>query len=269
MTPIIHAIEEINDIIPEEILVEAFGSKSKGMRRDNVPVNVEYAIREQVINKRVIKSLNLQSQRTITIEHRKLSYVKRGVADAVIRVSKKDIGGASIVTPLALMYADAPGHFNTANYATDSARTQTEGRFQRVANGHLNIDNVQTSDLRLIAPNTVFVENFAIAERCSLLCTVTHDPELMSLPSGYWDDFAQLCCLATEAYAYRKLRTKVDRAKLAGGMELGSFREILDEYKDSEKMYKEHLKKFRKYDNLGNAKNRQRATKAQGPAYHM
>ena len=267
MTPIIKAIQEINSIIPEEILLEGFGKKAHGLRRTLDATNIEYGIREKVIMGRVIDSLNLQSQRIIEIKSGDIAIVQQNSTTCIIKVSKRAMGGCSIVTPLAVTQSTIFGDDGQHSRGTGYNDSTMEGRYQRLQNGHDSIPNVQNADLRLIAPTTVLVENFSFTVSVGLRCTVTHDPELITLPKGYWDEFSSLCCLATEAYLFKTLRFKIAKAKLSGGMELTIFKEVLDEYRDSEKLYKEKLAKFRKYDNLGNAKAKQRATKLQGGHY--
>lgn len=267
MTPIIHAVEEITNIIYPEILDEAFGKTTRGRKLVSPATNLEYQLRAKVINHRVITRLNLQSQREIEVNYRDITFVSRTETSAVIQVSKRSMGGASIVTPLALVYSNMFTNGGRYNERSNSTGSSVESGMMKMLDGHKGLENIQTADLSMIGPNTIFVNNFAMVERVGLSCTITHDPELLTLPKGYWSEFAKLCRLATESYIYKELRFKVAQAKLSGGMELTVFKEVLDEYRDSEKMFEEAIVKFRKYDNLGNAKSKQRHVMAQGAAY--
>jgi hypothetical protein len=72
-----------------------------------------------------------------------------------------------------------------------------------------------------------------------------YDNDMTNLTSSALRRFARMCLYATQMYIYTNLIIKVDKAYIEGGQELGSFKELIDEYKDAEEKYEEERLRFK------------------------
>lgn len=245
MTPIIYALDEINDTIPEEVIHEAFSSRSL-LNRRSVPTNLNSVIRDKVICSRVMKALQLQSQKIEYIDFNRMTILKQSENATIFRVNSSDINNRTIVAPLSVSYGK--DNYRGSDMQFD---TPIQTGFNKLIDGHRPVDDVSNAELHNLNNNTIMVENISQFNLLTLEAIVSHDPEYMDLPRGYWDSFAQLCLYATEAYIYRVLRIPLAQGKIEGGMEIGEFKSVVEEFRDSQKLYKEKLREFRKLDNIG------------------
>lgn len=265
MNPIQKALQEIKFQIPAAILQAAFIDQEFG--RSPVAVNLDYLIRHKVIDARVIIDMNLAGGmlHMVPLDQVVPEYVDE--YSVIFRIPKTLTQGRSISRVLALSFGDQRTY---SNYASS---TLGYNSLADAANGvlasHIGVPMTETTNVRLLAENTVMLQDLlAVPGRRHLRCYLDHDEGLTQMRPTVIPFFSELCVMATKSYIYNNLVIDIGRDVLVGGRELGRFREVVDSYSDQDELYRTMVtQRWRKIGMFNDTLARQRLTKLSTAAW--
>ena len=237
------AISEVRFTVPYEILNEAFKLETgyTSGRVAGVKTSLESRIREEIIEKKVLDDCNLMGGHEVVIPLRGLKVRYHDDMTFVVTVPKTLTEGQSITSVLSV--AQAPDGWMGTMYAAPQAGTAYGNRMEALFEGAVGGgSSLIDAKVRLIGDNIVYVRVVSeISSDMFLRCRVGSDSNMSRLPATSWLDFSQLVILATKAHIYRNLSIRMDEGQLSGGLNLGRFKEIVDEYSDAHQMYNEFI----------------------------
>lgn len=238
--PVEKALTEIKWEIPEEILDLVFVKKAYYYR--DQPTNVDREIIRKVIAARVIEDCSLLGGMDYIVP---LLDIYRETTEewmAVYRIPKQFVDNRSIMSVRAIMYLNpymvsAAAGNNTCGWSHTMATTQA------VLDAMSPIPAFSSSEVSIEGENTILIRDARTLPNFSYARVILSYDEYMSniTPRSYLA-FAQMCTLATKAYIWKNRVIKMDRGELTAGVTLGSIKEVIDEYKDAEQMYKDYRK---------------------------
>jgi len=244
MSAINKAIDEVRFAIPFEILNETFKietSYSSG-RISGVKTSLESRIRDEVIEEKVLVDCNLMGGHEVVVPLAGLQVRYNTDRTFVVTIPKRLTEGQSITSVLSV--AQAPDGWMGSIYSGPHSGTSYDNRmdalFSSVSPGRHQ--SLIDGRVRLIGDNIIFVK--LVDETTSDLfirCRVGSDSNMSMLPANAWLDFSELVILATKAHIYRELSIRMDAGQLSGGLNLGRFKEIVDEYSDARTLYNEFI----------------------------
>ncbi len=243
MNPISKAIADIKRIIPKEILNRTFLRPENGLFA-TATQSIDDAIRTTVIWGRVLEDTNLVGGAEIRVELTGMPYTQPDNLRRVYRIPKDKTGGRTIVSALNVSFGSSVYMASSAGMATVGCGHSTLTDLgQAVLNSGQNIPDVSEASVQLIGENVVMVElgNYH-PYFMYLRCIVAHDPYLSHLQLRSYIDFSKLCTLACKAHIYTTLVVQMGDGQLQGGQTLGVFKDIVDEYRDSNELYEEFLR---------------------------
>lgn len=238
------AISEVRFAIPYEILNETFkvDTSFTAGRVAGVKTSLESRIREEILEKKVLDDCNLMGGHEIVIPLRGLPVRYHDDMTFVVTIPKSLTEGQSITSALSVAQASEgligtmqsyPRAGNAYSNSMDALFSASTGN-----SGGSLID----ARVRMIGENTVYIKvvNLTTGD-LFLRCRVGSDANMSKLPPTAWLSFSELVILATKAYIFRELSIRMDEGQLSGGLNLGRFKEIVDEYSDSHQMYNEFI----------------------------
>jgi len=251
MGPTGKAIDEIMYEIPREILELAFVDhdvrNSPWLQQH---VSIETMLREQIIQRRVRRDLNLIGGAEIRVP---LSGLEPKLVESyaeVYTIPMELTGGREIIQPLNVSYGQNGGfgyNYGMSQYSgflgSEPGRSAVSNQVIGVMASHSPIPLVSTDNVTLIAPNTILVRDVVAKTPHSwLICLVANSGEMENIQPAYYGFIAELSVLACKAFIYTKLRVGIDQGQLMAGQELGVIREVISEYADANQTYRELLK---------------------------
>mgnify|MGYP000028114719 FL=1 len=246
--PIEKALDEIYQEIPEEILELAFKPKFDFIWHGQV--NIPAMIREEIIDKRVRQDLNNRGASEFTIPLTGLAAEYVDNYTLIYRIPLALTQGREISSCLYVSFGrlgNWGGGYGPSNSNLlmngDHGRSVVTDALSNLTSAFSPIPKVSTSNVRLIATNTILINDVVpMSGDLFLRCMLAGDTELSFITPPYYDMFAEFVVLATKAYVYRKLNISLDMGQLIGGQSLGRIREVVDSYSDAEQSYKDFRK---------------------------
>lgn len=247
MNPIQFALRETSQRIPPAILDVMFiksVTRDRGWGRMHAPVlSVDHQIRDKVIEQRVLSNINLISGQRELIPLNGLTPVGQTDFSQVIHVPKERTNGRSIVAVYHLALGSQSGAlngaFNTSYQGGTSGLGEAAKAFQQ---SRSPIPIVSDGNISLVGENTILLRNpLRLAGPSWLDCLLEHSEQMTNVPPGAYREFAKLVVLATKAYIYNNIIIPMDEAEIIGGMGLGQFRNIVENYSDAEELFQEQL----------------------------
>lgn len=247
MNPIDKALSELKFRIPKPILEKAFLPKRAwGGVRHRTPVSLDYRIREAVIDARVMEDCNLVGGTEVTVPLSNVPPQYLPDYKAIWEIPMALTQNRKISRVYSLIYGDggAPvmsGMYNNGGSAYDDAASGLMA-------SHMAIPNVSNAEIQLVGENTILShQHVQPSPYLYLRCVVENDGELNNLPPTTIPRFCKLVEYATKSYIYNNLMLEIDQSELSGGMELGRFASMVEDYADAEELYQEYFEdKWRK-----------------------
>jgi hypothetical protein len=246
------ALQEIKFRIPSELLSETFIARTFDPvigpeARRQLPVSIDYLIRQHVIEARVIPDTNLVGGIEVNIPlyslvanniDRSLVYNSSNPWMATYRVPKDLTQGRVITRIVSLTIGQgAVAGMGGMGMGMGGASPLLDAASGVLASA-LPIPIVSTAYVQMIGENTFMVDdNMMMNNNVWMRCIVEADSSFSHLNPTQWHNFARLCEYATKAYIYNKLIIEVGMAQLVGGQELGKFKEVLEGYSDATENY--------------------------------
>lgn len=239
INPITKAISDVKFRIPKAILEEAF-LRRRGFSQfaKTTPVSLDYRIREEVIDARVIPDCNLVGGTEVTIPLHSVVPIHAPEHKTVYRIPLSLTQNRKITRVYALVYGTGgvPTH---SNFFSSGGSIYDDAAAGLLAS-HAPIPHVQNIEVRLIGENTIMTDNMVpISPNLHLRCVLEADNEFSHLKPTSIPIFSKLVEYAVKSYVYNTLIIEVDSAYLTGGQELGRFLSIIEDYSDSETLYEE------------------------------
>ncbi len=256
MNPITKALDEIRFQIPLEILNQTFITQELA----NYPghVSLETRIREMVLEPRVFTDIDLHggTEAYISLDHPVRSeYVDP--YSVVYQIPDEVVQNRPIVQVYSI-------HFGILGYqnmgmAMNYTESPLSAETRKVLDAATRIPPAVTSYLNLVAHNTIMAR-FVYLPYTSAFMRVRlgNDNALSHIRATAIPDFAQLCVMATKAYIYNRMLVIMDQGQLSGGQMLGVFRETIMNYADSDQMYRDGLRRWKKISVLNDPEARRR-----------
>lgn len=260
MNPITKALDEIQFEIPAEILREIFIDNS--IANCGQVISLDTRIREDVIQKRVLPDLDLHGGTEAYLPLYTQARITHAENYSVIYEIPESM---TQNRPIIEVYSI---HFAVLGYQTAAPfQYQNESAMgaeaRKVLDSAIRQPPAMTTYLSLIAHNTVMVRYLHAPYRTAFLrCRMGNDMELNSIRPASIPYFAELCVNAVKAHIYNTSRIKIGKGELHAGIELGVFKEIVEEYRDARDIYKEQRAKWRKMSVYNDPEARHRHLKA-------
>lgn len=237
------AVEEVRWSVPLDILKEVFIPKMA--RYKGAAISLDEQILTQVIRPRVLMDCNIVGGTEINVP---LEGLKAEMVDnymAVYNIPKSRTQGRSIMSVSSISYASMSATSLIAASQAFSVCSQTPvlAAGQALFDANNTIPNISSARVSLIGENVILVQDTAVPMAYGFItCTIANDDNLNNIQMRSILHFADLCVLAVKAYIYNEYRIKLDRGFISGGQEIGAFKEIVEEYRDANQMYREYLR---------------------------
>ena len=239
MGAIKYGINRIIREIPNEILHMAFLRKSSYF---SIETSLEKQITDLVIKNTVLIDTNVVGGITVIIPLEKcnLRYYEKNVTEhnLIIQIPYRVTNGKKVLSPLSLV-SDAGGS-SMHNSSTNSLVSAMGNKLDHDASVGAG---VSTSNLELIAPNTILVyEEITMLTDGYIKVLVENNENLSNISPKSYLNFGELCVLAAKQFIYNKLTIDIDKGVLYGGHELGKITEIINSYETATEEYNTFIK---------------------------
>lgn len=240
------AVTAIFSRIPIEILEIGFIHFDPSYESYNV--SLEEKIINKVIRPVVIKDTNIAGGQIIPVNTSGLSMQLIDAYSLLVEIPPDRVNNRTILEALSASYIPEGSHQYgqfpmLAQAGMNKQGSDISAAGQRLFSSHASIPVQSTSHLELVGTNTVMIRDQSrISGIYSIRVLVGNEENLSNLPIKVYQPFTKLCEHAVKAYLFNFLRVKVDRQYLLNGQPLGSIKELIDEYRDSQEMYETFLK---------------------------
>lgn len=271
LDPVTHALLEVKDNIPPEVLQLVFKNSMRGYVHMNVnhPDAALFEVRQRVIEQRIRRAVDALGALEVTTTLQGLSPELVDRYTYIWRIPKARTNGRTITSALALTYGSngsiglapnaASANFNVAGCGT----SQYIDAANRVMNSQANLTVNQTANCTIIGDNVVMVQDYQpVIMYGYLRCMVGADSEFSHIKPHYKDAFAELVIEATKAYIYNNYRIDLGQGFLSGGAELPQVRDVIEGYADAEQNYRDLKKRWRKQAMMNDGPRYQRFIRA-------
>lgn len=243
MNPILKALDEVKYRIPEPILKETFKEQNYNWRK--TPVSIDEQITNKVIRSRVMVDCNLTGGTEALIPLEGLSPEIIDSVTAVYHIPKDRTQNRTILSAKSVGYMSFGLAYTTAGLGTVNPYTVNDvlSAGNAVMNSFSSTPPVSTAKVQLIAENTIMIRDINhIVSNNYLRAIVANDENMNHLQMRSIPAFCKLVELAVKSYIYNTLVIRMDQAYLSGGQELGSFKNMVENYADAEQMYQDYLR---------------------------
>lgn len=243
MNPITKAVDDLKFRIPRDILKQIFQDKTYSWR--NTPISLDEQILNQVIRPRVLVDCNLVggTEALIPLEGAEKEHIESYIT--VYKIPKDFTQKRSIMSVLSISYmtsALGAGVAGSYNYKSCSI-TPSLMAGQAMMDAFGPMPQVSSAKVQLIGENTIMVRDTVPPVGYGYLrCILANDENMSHIQMRSIPTFCKLCELAVKSYIYNEYIITMDKGQLYGGQELGTFKQIIDGYADSESMYQDYLR---------------------------
>lgn len=245
MNIIVKAIQDVMYVVPEEILRETFIPKHNNWGAP--AVTLEEQIMALVVRPRVIPDASIAKGEHMLI---RLGDIQPQFIDdwrCIYEIPARKLLGRKILSVIDISYSPYSGGIGSFGYAYGGVgpmfSQDVSTAVTQMVEASAAIPNVATARVELIGENTILIED---AQRYNtayqLNCYVTDDNYMSKIDPRNYEYFSTLVEYAVKAHIYRKLKIRMGQAYIQGGSALGEFKEVVDEYADSETNYREFLR---------------------------
>ena len=238
MSTVNMCLAEIHQVIPEELIEEAF---VKPYRQDYYrPASADARIITEIFEKRVIPDLSLEYAHQVTIPLEVCQIERINVSDYVVVIPPNVLQNRKILSVLGVNTVNIYNNsfFGSDGLAAGVSSVMAAGA--KMAAGNSSIPPNYLEKTEVISPNSFIIKRAPyLNTNCTIDILVEHDSKLNSIDRTAIAYVKELSLLACKAYIYKKLKIRVNRAVLDGGAELSAFSEWLDTYADAEELYQE------------------------------
>lgn len=238
MSTVNMCLAEIHQVIPEELIEEAFVTP---YRQDYYrPASADARIITEIFEKRVIPDLSLEYAHQVTIPLESCQIERINVSDYVVVIPPNVLQNRKILSVLGVNTVNIYNNsfFGSDGLAAGVSSVMAAGA--KMAAGNSSIPPNYLEKTEVISPNSFIIKRAPyLNTNCTIDVLVEHDSKLNTIDRTAIAYVKELSLLACKAYIYKKLKIRVNRAMLDGGSELSAFSEWLDTYADAEELYQE------------------------------
>lgn len=234
------ALNRLRFTIPIEILQYAFQPPTYGIGRSMY--SLDELIMANVIRPRVMIDCKIVGGMEMYISMAGIPMERPDDITTVYRIPKSRTQGKSILSVLNITFSD-PTLTSSYDSASLSQSTTMQRGFQAMTDAMGTIPLVSSAGVQLIAENAImFKDNIVLTANMYLRCLMEDDPTMSHISIRSYNAFGELVEHAVKAHIYNTTKIRLDKGALSGGQELGSIKEVIDEYKDSYQIYADYLK---------------------------
>lgn len=245
MNPISKAVDEIIRSIPHEVLLA-------GLRKDihnykHAPISLTEEITIQVLRPRVLDDCNLIGGMQTIVSLEGLTPLYADTYTMIFEIPAERLANRSLISVLSVGYMPFSAAYNSLGMGmgvvNPTSMNDLASAGQRVGDSVSNIPPISNATCDIIGYNTIFIRDpYRVTNTYQLRCILANDENLNNINPRSYKAFAKASVLAVKAHIYNKLIIKMDRAYLQGGQDLGTIKQIVDEYADAEEMYQDYLR---------------------------
>ena len=246
MNALTFAINEVKNNIPSKILDYTFQLNTA--RIPGNMISIESRIIDTVVYGRVLPLIEILGGKEVMIPLAQCEATALDNLTAVYHVPATLTQNRNIVQVYEAVYGMGMGANTYRNGSMGSATSSSPftNAIHSVVDAAQGPASSGTGEVSLVAPNTVAIRYYNVWNRnLYLRCRVANDNELNSIQPQHYRIFSQLVIHAVEAYIYNTSHISVDEGLLQGGQTLGAFRDILNNYADSEEKFQRALDDWR------------------------
>lgn len=241
MNPVDYALGELKRRIPKQILEACFvETRGFGELWNKMPVSIDYRIREEVIESRVLVDANLMGGQDthISLDGVPPEYLPDNRTLWRIPLEKTD--NKRIVVADSIVQSSTQNGGSVATLGSDGS--MVAGAARGLYTSHAPIANISSAQIRLVGENVVLADElYPYTPNLMLKCTLENDVDLNNLTRRAYPKFAKLVELAVKSHLHNELSIAINLSEITAGQELGSFSNFIEEYADAEEMYQEYL----------------------------
>lgn len=249
MNPIKKAVDEVRFAIPTAILERAFLRRYDSWRA--APrTSLDEQIIMKVIRARVMIDCNLIGGTQALVDLSGLPQERPADYLTLIHIPKERTEGKSINSVLHVGFTSLMALAGWTGMSSNNALA-SYGSFDNTASGVLasgliaafdKIPMTSTAKCDLVSENTIVVRDaISLPPSILLRCVLANDDDMTNLSPRAYRHFAELVTYAVKAYIYNTLVVNIDQAELQGGQQLGTFKDLVDGYADSNQNYLDYL----------------------------
>lgn len=244
MNPITKALDDIRFRIPPQILNQVFITQD--MRSCGSIVSMETRIRDQVLEPRVFIDLDIFGGTEAFIPLNPPVEANYTDPYTVIYRIPDEITQNRRIAQVYSVHFGILGYQN-AGMALHYTESSMGSEMRRVLDSAMRVPPAATSYVNLIAHNVIMVRYVALPYMSAFMrVRLGNDNALSQIRSPAIPAFSELCTLAVKAYIYNQMIITMDQGQLSGGQSLGTFKEIIMEWRDSNETYDERLRRWKK-----------------------
>lgn len=232
------AVDRVMREIPEPILHHTFITLEH--HRTKIPITVASCITEQIIYRKVLPDMNIVGGTTVLIPLAHCDVISQDPLHTIYHIPKELTDNRKIMNVLEMTVA---GWVHPTGIVT-SMHTAEGGRAAAQQLSAVKTMRYQTEGrVNLIGDNTIMVEiPYHVAVNNAVRCVLEYDQGLTEISPRASLDFANLVVLCTKAHIYNKNVVPLDMGYIAGGANIGVYKEIIDGYSDALEEYYTELK---------------------------
>ena len=168
-----------------------------------------------------------------------------------IEIPRDRTQNRAIIQPISVLYQNqypasfaggyaGMGYFSGSQWGAVSPITSVAARISSAAS---DIPLIENTNVELLGDNTIGVLDSITGPLFRYLdCILEYDDNMSSINPRSYRVFATLCVHAVKAFIYNKMMIALDQGYLEGGQELGSIKEIISSYSESEQAYDDYLR---------------------------
>lgn len=252
-------LTEVVNNIPPQVLEVALRTYNRRLNRSDTLVTF---ITKAIIHDRVLKHCNLNAGevKTIPLRGEWIENVPRehqGYAGddgpfTLYRIPPEARDNLPITNILSVQYpyntyvggGVADLAFGTGGYTLTDQIDEVLNSYTLARPRNHPMGLLMDGDLVKIVPSQYTQQNWLMT------CRLAYNDSFTNLHESSFETLAELVVTATKQWCYNNLTIDIDRAIQETGADIGTFRTIIDEYRDAGSLFKEGLIKWQGCANL-------------------
>lgn len=244
MSVIQKLIADVKAEIPRAVLEVAFLGDMG--REHRFASNLDFQIRQKVIDARVWVDLNLQGAEEVNIDLARTEVEKTDAYQTIIRIPKAVTAGRVITQVLAFNYVrNGVTGMQNAGYNNNSFNMSSDGNSPQMNSASKILKSASPAPIltsaavRITGENVVLLNDYmGSVKQGNMTVRLSHDPDLNSFKPTSIPQLSQFVIYAVKAYIYVNTIISLDMGQMYGGSEIGRIREIIDGYADCNELYR-------------------------------
>ena len=240
-----YCLRKINEQIPYEILRETFDVKVQYGFGHHTPINLDSAIESTIIRASVLKDLQAAGGRMITIPLGGVSVQLLNTTKVVFQIPLSLTGGRNVMDVYRINFVSSGNGYSYDTYSYTSQSVYTLA-LNNILDSSLPPPLTGTSQCEVVGPNVIVVNlNGMVPVWMEAELILEDDDQLSHLNPRNYELIADMCVARCKSHIYNKLRIKMDQGYVEGGVVIGEFKNIIDNWSDVENTYKDLMKQYK------------------------